>query len=129
MHAPAKQHSDHKLGLIAVLVAVTAWSTTNVIIKWIDMNAIAIAFWRFGLYAVMLGTWMFARGNRLTRRMLWTAAPAGVLLSGDVLLFFTAVKVTTVVNATTIGALQPLVIGVFATRLFDEKISRLATTK
>ena len=124
MHAPAKQHPDHKLGLIAVLVAITAWSTTNVIIKWIDMNAIAIAFWRFGLYAIMLSTWMFARGNRLTRRMLWTAAPAGLLLSGDVLLFFTAVKVTTVVNATTIGALQPLVIGVFATRLFDEKISR-----
>ena len=124
MHAPARRHSDHNLGLIAVLVAVTAWSTTNVIIKWIDMNAIAIAFWRFGLYAIMLATWMFARGKRLSGRALWIAAPGGVLLSGDVLLFFTAVKVTTVVNATTIGALQPLVIGVFATRVFDEKISR-----
>ena len=124
MHAPTKQHSDHNLGLIAVLVAITAWSTTNVIIKWIDMNAIAIAFWRFGLYAIMLAAWMFARGKRLTGRTLWTAAPGGVLLTGDVLLFFTAVKVTTVVNATTIGALQPLVIGVFATRVFDEKVSR-----
>jgi drug/metabolite transporter (DMT)-like permease len=67
---------------------------------------------------------MIARGGRLSRRLLWTAAPGGLLLSGDVLLFFTAVKVTNVVNATTIGALQPLVIAVFATQLFDERISR-----
>ena len=49
-------------------------------------------------------------------RLLWKAAPGGLLLSGDVLLFFTAVKLTNVVNATTIGALQPLVIAVFATQ-------------
>ena len=124
MHAPAKQHSDHKLGLIAVLVAITAWGTTSVIIKSIEMNAIAIAFWRFLIYAALLTLWMVARGGRVTGRLLWTAAPGGVLLSGDVLLFFTAVKVTNVVNATTIGALQPLVIAVFATQLFHEKISR-----
>jgi len=124
VHAPAKQHSDHKLGLIAVLVAITAWGTTSVIIKSIEMNAIAIAFWRFLIYAALLTLWMVARGGRVTGRLLWTAAPGGVLLSGDVLLFFTAVKVTNVVNATTIGALQPLVIAVFATQLFHEKISR-----
>ena len=123
MHAPAEQHSDHKLGLIAVLVAITAWGTTSVIIKSIEMNAIAIAFWRFLIYAALLTLWMVARGGRVTGRLLWTAAPGGVLLSGDVLLFFTAVKVTNVVNATTIGALQPLVIAVFATQLFHEKIS------
>jgi drug/metabolite transporter (DMT)-like permease len=124
VRAPSNPRSDHNLGLIAVLVAITAWGMTSVIIKSIDMNAIAIAFWRFLLYAAMLTGWMIARGGRLTRRLLWTAAPGGLLLSGDVLLFFTAVKVTNVVNATTIGALQPLVIAVFATQLFGEQISR-----
>lgn len=124
MHGPAKQHSDHKLGLIAVLVAITAWGTTSVIIKSIEMNAIAIAFWRFLIYALMLTVWTIARGGHLTWRVLRVSAPGGVLLSGDVLLFFTAVKVTNVVNATTIGAMQPLVIAVFATQLFGEKISR-----
>jgi len=123
VHGPSTRHSEHRLGLIAVTVAITAWGTTSVIIKSIDMNAIAIAFWRFLIYAIGLSAWMIARGGKLTRRLLWTAAPGGLLLSGDVLLFFTAVKVTNVVNATTIGALQPLVIAVFATQLFGEKIS------
>jgi drug/metabolite transporter (DMT)-like permease len=124
VHGPSNPRSDHNLGVTAVLVAVTAWGMTSVIIKSIDMGAIAIAFWRFLLYAAMLTGWMIARGARLTRRMLWTAAPGGMLLTGDVLLFFTAVKVTNVVNATTIGALQPLVIAVFATQLFGEHITR-----
>lgn len=124
MHGASNPQTERKLGLIAVIVAITAWGTTSVIIKSIDMNAIAIAFWRFLIYAIGLTAWMTARGGRLTRRLLWTSAPGGLLLSGDVLLFFTAVKVTNVVNATTIGALQPLVIAIFATQLFDEKISR-----
>jgi len=37
-------------------------------------------------------------------------------------LFFTAVKTTTVVNATTIGALQPIIILAIATRFFGERI-------
>ena len=124
MRAPASRHSEHNIGLVAVLVAVTAWGLTSVILKSIDMNAIAIAFWRFLVYAALLTAWMFARGSGFTFRLLWKAAPGGLLLSGDVLLFFTAVKLTNVVNATTIGALQPLVIAVFATRLFGESISR-----
>jgi drug/metabolite transporter (DMT)-like permease len=124
VRAPASRHSEHNIGLVAVLVAVTAWGLTSVILKSIDMNAIAIAFWRFLVYAALLTAWMFARGSGFTFRLLWKAAPGGLLLSGDVLLFFTAVKLTNVVNATTIGALQPLVIAVFATRLFGESISR-----
>jgi hypothetical protein len=47
VHGPSTRHSEHRLGLIAVTVAITAWGTTSVIIKSIDMNAISIAFWRF----------------------------------------------------------------------------------
>jgi drug/metabolite transporter (DMT)-like permease len=124
VRAPSIPRSDHNLGLVAVFVAITAWGLTSVIIKSIDMNAIAIAFWRFLLYAAMLTVYMTGRGGRLTGRLLWRSAPGGLLLSGDVLLFFTAVKVTNVVNATTIGALQPLVIAIFATQLFGEHITR-----
>ena len=118
MRSPADAASDHKLGLDRrSLVADHAHGAcTSVIIKSIDMDAIAIAFWRFLIYAAMLTVWMHVRGGRLTWRLLWLSAPGGLLLSGDVILFFTAVKLTNVVNATTIGALQPLVIAVFATQ-------------
>ena len=124
MRAPNTPRSDYRLGLVAVLVSVSAWGLTSVIIKSIDMDAIAIAFWRFLIYAAMLTVWMYLRGGRLSWRVFRITLPAGLLLSGDVLLFFTAVKVTNVVNATTIGALQPLVIAGFASHLFGEHIRR-----
>lgn len=118
----APSHAEHRLGLIAVGTAVSAWGVTSVIIKSIEMDAIAIAFWRFVIYAALLSVWLHARGGRLSWRVLRHAAPGGIALSADVILFFTAVKVTNVVNATTIGALQPIVIAGFASRLFGERI-------
>jgi drug/metabolite transporter (DMT)-like permease len=124
VHAPtAPQHrADHNLGLFAVMAAISAWGVTSVIIKSIDMDAIAIAFWRFLIYGALLTVWMYARGGRLSWRIMRISAPGGILLAGDVILFFTAVKLTNVVNATTIGALQPLVIAGFASHLFGERI-------
>ena len=116
--------SERQLGLVATLVAVCAWGCTSVLIKSIEMDSIAIAFWRFAIYAVLLTLWMRSRGTRLSVRLLKVSAPGGLLLSGDVILFFTAVKLTNVVNATTIGALQPLVIAGFASHLFGEHIRR-----
>jgi drug/metabolite transporter (DMT)-like permease len=119
---PPVSHSEQRLGLVAIGVAISAWGVTGVIIKSIDMDAIAIAFWRFLIYAALLTAWMYARGGSMSWRVLRIAAPGGILLSLDVILFFTAVKHTNVVNATTIGALQPLVIAGFASRLFGERI-------
>jgi drug/metabolite transporter (DMT)-like permease len=124
VHAPSAARSDYRLGLGAVLASVSAWGLTSVIIKSIDMDAIAIAFWRFLIYAAILTVWMYTRGGHLTWSVFRITLPAGLLLGGDVVLFFTAVKVTNVVNATTIGALQPLVIAGFASHLFGEHIRR-----
>lgn len=118
----AEPHHDLRAGLAAVSVSIVAWGMTGVIIKSIDMDAIAIAAWRFGIYAAILTAWLHSRGGRLTASLLRAALPGGVLLAADVMLFFTAVRETNVVNATTIGALQPLVIAVVAVRMFGERI-------
>lgn len=110
------------LGLAAMGVAITAWGITGVLIKAIDMDAIAIAFWRFGIYATIFTIYVRSRGGRVDRRVLRASMPGGLFLSGDVILFFIAVKSTNVVNATTIGALQPLLLALVATKLFDERI-------
>lgn len=115
---------DVRAGLIAVAAAVTAWGSTGVIIKVIDMNAIAIAAWRFSIYAVLMTIVLLVRGNRLTKHLLWTSLPGGALLAADVMLFFVAVRTTNIVNATTIGAMQPIVIAVYATRFMGETIGR-----
>ncbi len=113
---------DLHLGLAAMGVAITAWGVTGVLIKAIDLDAIAIAFWRFATYALIFAAYVRARGGRVDLRVLRRSMPGGLCLSGDVILFFVAVKTTNVVNATTIGALQPLVLAVVATKLFGERI-------
>jgi drug/metabolite transporter (DMT)-like permease len=55
---------------------------------------------------------------RMLRKSFW----GGLSLGLDIVFFFTAVKLTTIVNATTIGSLQPLVVAVFAARMFGERI-------
>ena len=121
-----EQHADldHRAGLIAVAVAITAWGTTGVIIKVIDMNAIAIAAWRFSIYGALMTVVLLARGGRVTRHLLVTSFPGGALLAADVMLFFVAVRATNIVNATTIGAMQPIIIAVVATRFMGERIHR-----
>ncbi|MGA1053103.1 MAG: DMT family transporter [Ilumatobacteraceae bacterium] len=114
---------DLRLGLPAVVGAVAAWGVTGVIIKSIDMDPLSIAAWRFLAYAALLTVWMRARGGRLTISLLRTAMPGGLFLAADVMLFFTAVQLTNIVNATTIGALQPIVIAAFATRVLGEQIA------
>jgi drug/metabolite transporter (DMT)-like permease len=116
-------HEHARLGLAAVMIAVTSWGVTGVITKSIDLDALAIAFWRFLVYAAALTALLAATRRRLTWSAMRVAAPSGLVLSGDVMLFFTAVKVTTIANATTIGAMQPIVIGVFATRFLGERIA------
>ena len=46
----------------------------------------------------------------------------GIALGADIALFFSAVKLTSVVNATIIGSMQPIVVGVVAAKFFGEKI-------
>lgn len=115
-------HAEVRLGLAAMGVAITAWGITGVVIKAIDIDAIALAFWRFVIYAVIFTIYVRSRGVKFDLSVMRVTLPGGLCLSGDVMLFFTAVKHTNVVNATTIGALQPLLLAVAATKLFGESI-------
>lgn len=100
-----------------------AWGMSGVIVKAIDMGAIAIAAWRFTVYAAVLTAWLYARGGRVDRRVIRRTAVGGLVLALDVMLFFTAVRLTNVVNATTIGAMQPLVVTGIAVRWFGERVT------
>ena len=113
---------DLQAGLLGTAIAVMAWGASGALIKSIDMDGLAIGFWRFVIYATVLAAWMISRGARVTRRVMWAALPGGISLGLDVVFFFSAVKLTTVVNATTITSLQPIVVAVFAAKVLGEQI-------
>jgi drug/metabolite transporter (DMT)-like permease len=113
---------DTNLALLGVGVAVMAWGASGAVIKAIDMDSLAVGFWRFLIYVVVLAGWMRFRGATLDLHTLTASAAGGVSLGLDVVFFFSAVKLTNVVNATTIGAMQPVIVAIVAARFFGERI-------
>jgi drug/metabolite transporter (DMT)-like permease len=99
-----------------------AWGASGAVIKYIDMGGLAIGFWRFLIYVAVLAGWMQVRGVGLDLRTIKASAAGGASLGLDVVFFFSAVKLTNVVNATTIGALQPVIVAIVAARFFGERI-------
>jgi len=115
--------SENTLGLVGAGVAVAAWGASGVLAKGIDMDALAISAYRFWMYAIAMVAYMAARGTPLTTRALRHSAAGGIALAIDVAFFFSAVKLTTVVDATVIGSMQPVLLMVAAGPLFGERIS------
>jgi len=120
--AAAAEAKDLSRGLIGAGIAVCAWSTGTILAKYIEMGSLAIGFYRFLFFALMIIVWMYAKGTPFRLRVMRDSFWGGMALGADIALFFSAVKLTSVVNATIIGSMQPIVVGVIAARFFGEKI-------
>ncbi len=105
---------DLSRGLIGAAVAVCAWSTGTILAKYIDMGSLAIGFYRFAFFGLVIIVWMRVRGTPFRLRIIRDSMWGGIALGGDIALFFSAVKLTSIVNATIIGSMQPVVVGVIA---------------
>jgi drug/metabolite transporter (DMT)-like permease len=120
--AAAAEARDVSRGLIGAGIAVCAWSTGTILAKYIDMGSMAIGFYRFAFFAVMIIAWMRMRGTPFRLRIMRDSMWGGLALGADIALFFSAIKLTSVVNATIIGSMQPIVVGVIAATVFGEKV-------
>jgi len=120
--AAATTRDELTRGMVGAAIAVTVWGSAGVIIKHIDLDGLALGGYRFSIYALIMIAVLAGRRTRLTVRVLRHSFWGGVSLAADVALFFTAVKLTSIVNATVIGALQPVIVGVVAARFFGERI-------
>ena len=109
-------------GLIGAGIAVCAWSTGTVLAKGIEMGGLAIGTYRFWLFSLVLILWIRLSGSPFNLHSMRATAFGGIALGADIALFFSAVKNTSIVNATIIGSLQPILVGVVAARFFGEKI-------
>jgi drug/metabolite transporter (DMT)-like permease len=112
----------HAVAEAAIVLAVVIWGCGTVLIKLSGFAGIAFAFYRLWLGFVAFLVVLLLSGRRLTWRSLLTAAPGGVLLGFDVTFFFVAIKETSVVDATIIGALQPVLVLLVAERWFGERV-------
>ncbi len=116
--------SELSMGIAGAALAVTAWGASSVVAKIIDMGAMALIAYRFLLFAIVMAALMAARRTPVTRAAMRHSLWGGITLGIDAGLFFTAVKFTTVANATIINALQVVIVSVVSARLYGERMSR-----
>lgn len=106
----------------AAVFAVAALGVGPIIVKDSGLDGIAFAFWRLWLAAVVYTAFLYLRGKRLNARALKTALPGGIAFGIDIALFFSALKLTSVANATLIATLQPIPLMVAGQIWFGERI-------
>lgn len=109
-------------GTGAAILAITVLSATPPLTKHIPIEGLALAAHRFIWLAIGLSIIYHVRGGRISRRAIRLAWPAGLLFAANIALFYTAVKLTTVANATVIGAIQPVLSLFVVGPIFGEKV-------
>ena len=110
------------LGTAAAVVAMVSWGFGPVLIRLTAMPGLTLAVYRLWLgFLLMVPLWAAAR-RPLSWRVLRQSLPAGVMFGSNAALFFSAVKLTSVANATLIGALQPALVLLVAGRWFGERV-------
>ena len=101
------------------------WAASGVIAKGIsELGAMAVVFWRMWIYAAIVLLFLKMRGTPLRRESLRVSWRGGISLGADIMLFFTALRLTTVANATVIGSCQPLIMLLIPGRIFGERPRR-----
>jgi drug/metabolite transporter (DMT)-like permease len=117
------QHPRSGLPLLAVATAVFAWGFGPLFVKGIDASAPTIVFWRVLIGTALAVAFAYVVGGHITVRLLVVAFPAGVCFALSFIFGFASFRETSIVNATLIPALQPVLILFVATRLMGERRS------
>ena len=96
--------------MFLLFTAMLAVSTSPIIARYLDdVPAVAISFWRMGFGSLIL--WMISvvkKQTPLSSENRNKTIMAGIFLGIHFALFFGAIKLTTIANATFLGTLAPL---------------------
>lgn len=108
--------------VIGALMAVSAWGIGPLFNKSMSVSAPTIAFYRFVVgIPVMWGAAFLAKATP-SRRVLKEAMLPAVLFALSMIAGFTAIKETSVANATLVTSLQPVLVMFVAPKMFGEKL-------
>jgi drug/metabolite transporter (DMT)-like permease len=116
--------SQRSIGILAVSATTIAWGLVPLVLKETRMPTMAFASYRLWFGVLVYGMALLATGRRLSWATIRSCAFGGVFFAADVSLSFNAFKLTTVANATIIGALAPIFIALGAARWFGERFHR-----
>jgi drug/metabolite transporter (DMT)-like permease len=111
-------------GFGASALAAILWGFAAIFAVLASAPGLVLTFYRLWILAALFSIILYASGRRLTWATVRASWLGGVLLAGDMAMFFSAVKLTSIVDVTAIGALQPALVLIVARRLFGERMGR-----
>lgn len=121
---PSTVSAARSPGVVASAVAAFGWGLTGIFGTLTYAPGLVVTFYRTWLGAGLLIAYLALSGRRLTWPVVRLALGGGILLAGDMTLFFSAVRLTTVAVATVLGALQPALVLVAAGPAVGERVGR-----
>ncbi len=111
-------------GILAVSLTTVVWGLAPLIVKQARMPVLTFAAYRLWAGVAIFAVVFAVTGRRLTWATLRTCALGGVIFTADVACSFLAFRLTSVADATIIGALAPVFIMIGAARWFGERVGR-----
>jgi drug/metabolite transporter (DMT)-like permease len=110
--------------LSASALAASLWGFGGIFAALAFAPGLVVALYRLWLGALVLTIISYAVGQPLSWRTIKSAGLGGIFLAGDMMMFYCAVRLTSIVDVTVIGGLQPALVLVFARRMFNERLGR-----
>jgi drug/metabolite transporter (DMT)-like permease len=86
------------------------------------MTGMVLTCWRLWLGALFLLVVTYTTGRRLNVAVVRAAVIPSLFLTADFAMFFCSLKLTSVVDATVLGAMQPALVMLIARRMFHERL-------
>ena len=112
------------VGLVASALASVGWGFGAIFARLTSAPGLVVCFYRLWLGAAVLVAVVYGSGRRLSMANLRASWLGGMFLASDMAMFFCAVKLTSVVDCTVIGAVQPAIVLIAARPLFGERMGR-----
>jgi drug/metabolite transporter (DMT)-like permease len=115
---------NQTIGLSGSLVAAVLWGFGAIFAALTFAPGLVLSFYRLWLGSALLVIITYATGRRLTLATMRASWLGGIFLAADMALFYSAVKLASIVDVTVIGAFQPILVILAARRLFGERLGR-----
>jgi drug/metabolite transporter (DMT)-like permease len=120
----ATELTHRSRGIVALSLVTVIWGLVPLIFKETDMPTLSFATYRLWVGVAIYALVFAVTGRRMSWAIVKACAIGGVLFALDVALTFSAFRLTSVANATIIGALAPVFIAIGAARWFGERVRR-----
>ncbi len=121
--------SAARFGAMALAIGIIGISFSPIFVKLSEVGPTATAFYRMGFALPAMGLWVMleSRGpvvrRKVARRDWWLLVLCGALFTADLICWHSAIRMTSVANATFLGNLGTLVVSLGAWLILRERVT------